>query len=108
MDALKSILDQSVSDVLSNLPVSEDNEFDTHDFITAFLNFNEPVYADLFVRYKDAGGAFRAFHSAIAHYMNALEKRGLIAKVCVDGKKKRVRSRNIKGNLTYNQVWVKL
>ena len=54
MDALKSILDQSVSDVLSNLPVGEDNEFDTHDFITAFLNFNEPVYADLFVRYKDA------------------------------------------------------
>lgn len=108
MDALKSILDQSVGAVLSNLPVGEDNEFDTHDFITAFLNFNEPVYADLFVRYKDADGAFRAFHSAIAHYMNALEKRGLIAKVCVGGKKKRVRSRNIKGNLTYNQVWVKL
>lgn len=108
MNTLRSALDQSVKEVLSNLPISKDSEFDTHDFITAFLNFNESVYADLFVRYKDADGAFRAFHSAIAHYMNALEKRGLIAKVCVDGKKKRVRSRNIKGNLTYNQVWVKL
>lgn len=108
MNNLKSALDASVDAILAKLPLAGKAEFDTHDFITVFQNLNERIYANLFVRHKDAKGAFKSFHGTIARYMNNLEKRGLIAKVMVGGKKKRVRSLNIKGNMTYNQVWIKL
>lgn len=100
---LKSALNKNINTILDKLP----KEFDTHAFINAFLNLNDNNYVNLLSQHKEAQAPFKAFHGIIARYMNTIEKNGLIEKVIVDGKKKRVRSLNIKMNQTYNQVWKK-
>ncbi len=108
MKNLKHVLDKKIADVLRNLPLNGQTEFDTHDFINVFLKLDENNYTDLLIRHKDAKGPFKAFHGCIARYLNSLERRGIIEKVRdKTGKKIRRVSRNIKGNMTSNQVWTK-
>lgn len=109
MNALKITLDNKAEEIIRTLPINERGEFDTHDFINTFLKLDDNAYAALLGQYKDAKGSFKAFHGCIARYLNSLERRGIIEKVWGKaGKKIRRFSLNIKGNMTSNQVWIKL
>ena len=90
---------QLAEGIIQELP----EEFDSHDFIEAFLTKHEHTYVKWLCEYQNVdSGIFRTLHSQIALCLSKDAEHFKIIK------KDKCDSENIKNYLSENQTWRKL
>lgn len=95
----KLITLEQAEKVINNLP----EEFTSQDFLEKYRDLYEMEYLKGLMYYAigKTEGVFRTYHSRVALFLSLNKRRLHIMEV------EKIRSKNIKGNITKNQNWKK-